>query len=120
MLFRSVALFQDGKQQNLVEYIGVAQPHTEVPVALLVTEDVSASDWLAFGLKGSPNARLFGPFETNGGFSTRYVFGYWLGVGYIIAVSRATTIWWASNLRLAGSSAFSNPCECCTPFSSFE
>jgi hypothetical protein len=37
-------------------------------------------------MKGSPSVRLFAPFQTNGGFSTRYAFGYWLGVGYIAAV----------------------------------
>jgi C-terminal processing protease CtpA/Prc len=30
--------------------------------------------------------KLFAPFQTNGGFSTRYSFGYWLGVNYVIAV----------------------------------
>ena len=41
---------------------------------------------LPFGLKGAPNTKIFGPYETNGGFSTRYAFGYWLGMSYVIAV----------------------------------
>jgi C-terminal processing protease CtpA/Prc len=30
--------------------------------------------------------KIFAPYETNGGFSTRYAFGYWLGMSYVIAV----------------------------------
>jgi hypothetical protein len=65
---------------------GSANP-TTMPVALLLTRDISASDWLPLGLKdAAPNVKLFAPFQTNGGFSTRYSFGYWLGVNYVIAV----------------------------------
>ncbi|MFT3774635.1 MAG: S41 family peptidase [Minicystis sp.] len=69
-----------------MQYVGSTTPNTNVPVALLLTEDVSASDWLAEGMKGGPRARLFAPFQTNGGFSTRYAFGYWLSMGYVMAV----------------------------------
>ena len=79
------ALFQKALSGS-VQYAGSASPRTDVPVALLLTEDVSASDWLPLGMKGSPSVKLFAPFQTNGGFSTRYSFGYWLGVGYVIAV----------------------------------
>ena len=68
-----------------MQYAGSNNPVLDVPVALL-TEDVSASDWLPFGYKGAPGVRIFGPFETNGGFSTRYSFGYWLGMNYVMAV----------------------------------
>lgn len=80
------AIFEAAKAQNDVSYAGSVNPVTDVPVALLLTEDVSASDWLALGMKGAPKVRLFGPFETNGAFSTRYAFGYWLGMTYVIAV----------------------------------
>ncbi len=80
------ALFQAALPKGLVQYAGSGNPHTEVPVALLLTEDVSASDWLPLGMKGAPNVKLFGPFQTNGAFSTRYSFGYWLGMSYVIAV----------------------------------
>lgn len=73
-----------------VNYAGVNQPKTGVPVALLVTRDVSASDWLPLGMKGQPGHRIFGPFQTNGAFSTRYAFGYWLGVSYVMAVGDTT------------------------------
>lgn len=69
-----------------MQYAGSNNPVLDVPVALLVTEDVSASDWLAEGLKGGVKTRIFGPFQTNGGFSTRYAFGYWLSMGYVAAV----------------------------------
>jgi hypothetical protein len=80
------ALFQAALGGPRMQYAGSASPNVNVPVALLLTEDVSASDWLPQGMKGSPSVRLFAPFQTNGGFSTRYAFGYWLGVGYIAAV----------------------------------
>ena len=80
------ALFDAAKSKNLVNYAGSNNPNTDVPVALLLTEDVSASDWLPLGMKGAPKVKLFAPFETNGAFSTRYAFGYWLGMSYVIAV----------------------------------
>lgn len=80
------ALFQAALNGPRMQYAGSASPNTSVPVALLLTEDVSASDWLPQGMKGSPTVKLFAPFQTNGGFSTRYSFGYWLGVSYIVAV----------------------------------
>jgi len=69
-----------------MQYVGSGSPRTDVPVALLLTEDVSASDWLPQGMKGGQNVRLFAPFQTNGGFSTRYSLGYWLSMSYVMAV----------------------------------
>lgn len=80
------AIFDAADAENDVNYAGSANPETDVPVALLLTEDVSASDWLPLGMKGAPKVKLFGPFETNGAFSTLYSFGYWLGMSYSIAV----------------------------------
>ncbi len=71
--------------QPLVEIAGSASP-SKIPVALMTTRDVSASDWLPFGMKGSPGVKVFAPFETNGGFSTRYSLGYWTGLSYVMAV----------------------------------
>jgi hypothetical protein len=81
-----MAIFQAAVADGTVQYCGGLMPETTVPVALLITEDVSASDWLPQGLKGAPNAKIFGPFQTNGGFSTRYPFGYWLSLSYVMAV----------------------------------
>jgi hypothetical protein len=80
------AIFEAARQKGLVNYAGSEAPQgADVKVALLITRDVSASDWLALGFKGSPNARIFGPFETNGAFSTRFTLGYWLGLRYTVA-----------------------------------
>jgi hypothetical protein len=80
------AVFAGATAAGLAEIAGSNDPVTSVPVALLLTQDVSASDWLPMGMKGAPNVKLFAPFQTNGGFSTRYSFGYWLGVSYVVAV----------------------------------
>ena len=80
------AIFDAAVAAGTVGYAGTANPNTKVPVALLLTQDVSASDWLPLGMKGAPSTKLFAPFQTNGGFSTRYSFGYWLGLGYVVAV----------------------------------
>ena len=36
-------------------------------------------------MKGAANVRIFGPYETNGAFSTRYQLGYYLGMTYVLA-----------------------------------
>ena len=81
-----LALFNKLAQLGETEYAGGANPDLDVPVALLTTLDGSASDWLPLGVKGAPKARIFAPYETAGGFSTRFQFAYWLGLGYSIAV----------------------------------
>ena len=83
-LAEGVALFAAGLSHGLVDYAGGATP-SDIPVALLVTQDVSASDWLPLGLKQGPHTRIFGPYQTNGGFSTRFVLGYWFGMQYVLA-----------------------------------
>lgn len=67
-----------------VDYAGGTHD-APIPLALLITSDISASDWLALGMKGQPKVRLFGPYATSGAFSTRLAFGYWLGIGYTLA-----------------------------------
>jgi hypothetical protein len=80
------AIFAAARDHGLVNVVGKQAPRGgDTKVALLLTRDVSASDWLPLGLKGSPNARLFAPFQTNGGFSTRYMLSYWLGMTYVLA-----------------------------------
>jgi hypothetical protein len=83
-LAQGAATYAMGKNRGEVDYAGSLSPNA-MPVALLITEDVSASDWLALGMKGQAGVKIFGPYETNGGFSTRLSFGYWLGVSYVIA-----------------------------------
>lgn len=62
-----------------------AQPH--IPVALLLTWDASASDFLPFMMKGVPNARLFGPGPTMGAFGTFYQYSYWGGLRWSIGAT---------------------------------
>jgi len=81
-----LALFNKLAALGETEYAGGGNPALDVPVALLTTLDGSASDWLPLGVKGAPKARIFAPYETAGGFSTRFQFAYWLGLGYSIAV----------------------------------
>lgn len=81
-----IALFNQLSTLGIVEKAGGANPVLDVPVALLTTLDGSASDWLPLGVKGAPKARIFAPYETAGGFSTRFQFAYWMGLGYSIAV----------------------------------
>lgn len=79
-------LFDQLAAAGNVEIAGSSNPDLALPVALLVHLDGSASDWLPLGMKGAPNAKVFGPFETAGAFSTLFSFGYWFGIGYSIAI----------------------------------
>ncbi len=65
---------------------GSSNASLDVPVAMLLTRDVSASDYLPRSLKGaSPNVRLFGPNPTNGAFSTFLGGQYWTGLTFQLA-----------------------------------
>ena len=76
------ALLSAGK----VESAGGPNPDLDLPVALLIHLDGSASDWLPLGMKGAPKAKIFGPYPTAGAFSTLFDFSYWSALGYSIAV----------------------------------
>lgn len=81
-----LSLFNQLLSTGAMEYAGSSEARTDLPVALLTHLDGSASDWLPLGIKGAPRAKVFGPYQTAGGFSTLFTFGYWLGLGYSIAV----------------------------------
>jgi len=84
-LLQGQIVYNGALSNGWVDVAGSSDP-TDIPVALLVTQDVSASDWLPLGLEGAaPNVRIFGPYQTNGGFSTRYELGYWFGINYVMA-----------------------------------
>ncbi|HHH29673.1 MAG TPA: hypothetical protein ENK57_15195 [Polyangiaceae bacterium] len=83
-LLQGQIVYNGALSNGWVDVAGSSNP-TTIPVALLLTEDVSASDWLPLGMKGAPNVRIFGPYQTNGAFSTRYELGYWFGINYIMA-----------------------------------
>lgn len=70
---------------NLVYEVGSTDADTELPVALLLHRDGSASDWLPHGMKGAPKTRLFAPHPTAGAFSSFYQFGYWSRFSFQLA-----------------------------------
>ncbi len=53
-----------------------------IPVALILHRDGSASDFMPYGMKGAPNTRLFGPHPTSGAFSTYIEFSGWGSLYY--------------------------------------
>lgn len=55
---------------DLTYTVGSADPAIDLPVALLLHRDGSASDYLPFGMKGAPKVRIFGPQPTAGAFSS--------------------------------------------------
>jgi len=69
----------------LGEKAGSSKPHSDIPVALLLTWDVSASDFLPYELKGGKRVRLFGPGPTMGAFGTFYQYSYWGGLLWSLA-----------------------------------
>ena len=79
-----VNIYDFGLASGLVDYAGGNSAST-IPIAFLTTRCGSASDWLPLGLKGEPNVMIFGPYETQGAFSTRFELGYTLGMGYVLA-----------------------------------
>lgn len=50
--------------------VGAADHDPDLPVALILHRDGSASDYLPLGMKGAPKARIFAPHPTAGAFST--------------------------------------------------
>lgn len=50
--------------------VGAPDHDPNLPVALLLHRDGSASDYLPLGMKGAPNTRIFAPHPTAGAFST--------------------------------------------------
>lgn len=63
-----------GDYPDLTYTVGSSEPALDLPVALLLHRDGSASDYLPFGMKGAPNVRLFGPQPTAGAFSSYFQF----------------------------------------------
>ena len=77
--------------------VGSASFAQNLPVALILHRDGSASDYLPFAMKGAPRVRIFGPHQTAGAFSTYIQFsttglGFQLGSGDTIAPTGETLI----------------------------
>jgi hypothetical protein len=63
----------------------------DMPVALLLHRDGSASDFGPAGMKGAPKTRIFGPSPTAGAFSTYYNHQYWSGISVQLASGDSVT-----------------------------
>ncbi|NUP12422.1 MAG: hypothetical protein HOW73_40775 [Polyangiaceae bacterium] len=80
-----VSLFNYLKNIDPPYTIGAQTYDANLPVALIIHRDGSASDYLPLGFKGSPKAKIFGPGPTAGAFSTFIQFSYWGGVAFQLA-----------------------------------
>ncbi len=78
------AIFEKWKA-SLSYFVGDAGFDPELPVAMIIHRDGSASDYLPFGMKGAPKVRLFGPHATAGAFSTFVNYSYYGGITFQIA-----------------------------------
>ncbi len=65
--------------------VGSDQHVPDLPVALVLHREGSASDYLPYGMKGAPKVRLFGPGPSAGAFSTFLQFNYWGGLSFQLA-----------------------------------
>jgi hypothetical protein len=74
-LAAGVALFEHYKTND--DVYGSSDAHTEIPVGMLMTWDVSASDILLQMLKGGPKVKLFGPGPSMGAFGTFMQYSMW-------------------------------------------
>ncbi len=81
------ALFDRYKSQN--DIFGSDSARTDVPVALLTTWDVSASDYLPKIMKGGPKVKLFGPGPSMGAFGTFVQYSDWGVLHWSIGIEDA-------------------------------
>ncbi|MEZ4443611.1 MAG: S41 family peptidase [Polyangiaceae bacterium] len=79
-----VAIF-DAFKSSAAMNAGASNYDPDLPVALLIHRDGSASDFMPYAMKGAPKTRLFGPGPTAGAFSTYYNFSYWGGISFQMA-----------------------------------
>jgi hypothetical protein len=77
-------LFQAARQDTPYT-VGSPDFDPDLPVALVLHRDGSASDYLPLGMKGAPRTKLFGPGPTAGAFSTFIQFSYWGGLSFQLA-----------------------------------
>jgi C-terminal processing protease CtpA/Prc len=80
-----LALLAKYEKSSEAWWAGGDSPATDVPVALLITRDGSASDYFPYAMKGAPKVRIFGPHATVGAFSSYMGLGYWMAVNYQLA-----------------------------------
>ncbi len=83
-IFNRYKYFDD--YPDLTYSVGSNDAKLDLPVALLLHRDGSASDYLPFGMKGAPRVRIFGPQPTAGAFSSYFQ----LALGGSMRMSLAT------------------------------
>jgi hypothetical protein len=71
----AMQIFDHYKNKN--DVFGSNGAQTDIPVAVLMTWDVSASDFLLKILQGGPKVRLFGPGPSMGAFGTFMQYSSW-------------------------------------------
>ncbi|MBI5535497.1 MAG: hypothetical protein HY898_22395 [Deltaproteobacteria bacterium] len=64
-------------QPDLTYTVGSKTADAQLPIAMLIHRDGSASDYLPYGLKGAPKVRIFGPHATAGAFSSFFNLNFW-------------------------------------------
>lgn len=79
-----ILLFNQNRA-NVAYHVGADDYAADLPVALIIHRDGSASDYLPFGMKGAPKTRIFGPGPTAGAFSTFIQFYYWGSLSFQFA-----------------------------------
>ncbi len=79
------------KDLDAVYDVGGDDADTELPVALLLHRDGSASDYMPWGMKGAPKVRLFGQGPTAGAFSTLAGLSFWGSLSMQLAHGEAVS-----------------------------
>jgi hypothetical protein len=73
------------------DVFGSASAQLDIPVALLTTWDVSASDFLLKIMQGGPKVRLFGPGPSMGAFGTFMQYSTWGVMRWSVGIEDAIT-----------------------------
>ena len=79
-----IAIFEKYQSLYAME-VGSTSYDPDMPVALLLHRDGSASDFMPFGMKGAPKVKIFAQGPTAGAFSTYYQYVYWGGISWRMA-----------------------------------
>jgi len=90
------------KNSSAAWWVGSNSAKTDIPVALLITRDGSASDYFPFAMKGAPHVRIFGPHPTAGAFSSFMSLDYWAGIMHRLSMQDTIAF---TGLPLAGHGA---------------
>lgn len=87
----AAAVERFNQYKSSAQKFGSPTAQTDVPVALLTTWDVSASDFLLKILQGGPKVRLFGPGPSMGAFGTFVQYSPWGVMRWSIGIEDAIT-----------------------------